>query len=561
MKASLAWRAAVWCAVAAGCASAGASDTGDPATRHGAIGIGNAVVDDVVRVGGFARVAALAASRTRVFVVGDGGIAIYDRLGQRWLTPVPLPFDVRRPARLALAAADPAVDALWVTLGARLWIVRPPTRFLTAVPLPAEARELLIDRVGRGAYVLADGWWIVSPSGAMSPMPAGQAPGRDDVIPRPDAQQILRETPGLQSLGALLTRDEQLRSWQLTAMARAPERGEVWAGTNGGGVFVVDPAFLRSTPLPYGLRARGATALALAADGVWIAEAPDAWSATDVAITFASEDLGTWRWLSPAPGALGVESMAVRGHQACLATTGGTLVVDLEDRRLPVRRLLELAHIGRQLVAWSTAGGCWIGGTTGAARIPWPVDSVRGPDLVVEGPATFAFGSSGDTVWAATQAGVRSYVGGRLARGGTSGSSHGSGAALPNALSGTVRGLALAGDGLALLTDRELWLTGGTSRMSVARRLDAPLERVGRIRRLVADDRTLWIGGSLGAVAFSLRDHRWRLVTLGDPATAFGRGAADEANVRDLALSPRVAWLATGAGIVRVVRGDDGMPR
>jgi hypothetical protein len=553
------WRGAL-AFITAGCAAAGSQssiDNGSDGNR-----IGSSLADDVVRVGGFGHVGALAMSRTRTYVVGDGGIAIYDRLGQRWLVPVPLAMNAPRLAAVpTLAAADPATDALWVAVGSRIWVVRPATRFFTSVPLPADARELLVDRVGRGAYVFANGWWAVSSSGSAMPLPAGQSPPRDDAIAIPDAQQVLRETPGLQSFGGLLTRDARLRTWPLTSLARAPERNEVWAGTNGGGAFVVDPAFMRSTQMPYGVRSRGATAVALAADGVWIAEEPDALSAPDLNITFASNDLTAWRWLSPMRGTLGVVAMAVREHWACLATNAGAVVVDLEAPQLPEPRVLELTSLGRLLSAWATSNSCWIGGTTGIAQIAWPTNLTMNAGAVSDGRATFAFASSGDTVWAATQAGVEVYLDGKLSPEVTPGPSEATAPALPNALLGPIRGIALAGDGLALLTDRELWLTSGARRLSDATRVDGPLERLGRIRRIVADDRTLWLGGTRGAAAFSLRDRRWTFVNLSDPGIGPSLGSADPSDVRDLALSPGVAWLATGAGVVRVARGDDGMPR
>ena len=266
------------------------------------------LAEDVVLVGGFGRVTALAVSQTRAFVGGDGGVAIYDRLGSRWLVPVPL----------------------------------------------RGAREILVDRMGRGAYISANGWWILSSDRTLLPLSAGQAPSRDDVIPTPDVQQILRETPGLLSFGWLLTRDAQLHTWPLTVLARAPERNEIWAGTNGGGAFVVDPVFLRSTQMPYGLRNRSATALALAADGVWIAEEPDITAAPDLAITFASEDLTTWRWLSPAHGAYVVAAMAVREHHACISTTIGAIIVDLQSSTQPVPRVHAYTQLGDPTSAWAT---------------------------------------------------------------------------------------------------------------------------------------------------------------------------------------------------------------
>ena len=541
-------------ALMAGCATAtSASDGSD--VRPSQPGMASDAAADVIRVGGFAHVQALAVSRSRVYVIADGGVAMFDRLAQRWQIPVPLTIASSRSALRAFAVADPATDVLFVASGARMWIVRPATRFVSNVPLPAEARQLALERNGRGAFVFANGWWLVSSSGSTTPLPPGQSPQSQDILPTPDPQQILRETPGLESFGGLLTRDQQLRTWPLTALARAPERSDVWAGTDGGGVFEVDPTFLRSEQRPYGLHSGGASAVALAADGAWFAEEPLALRVQEFSLTFVSADLATWRWLSPIRGTLGVASMVLRGHVVCLATNAGAFIIDLAARVGEPRRY-ELQQVGRQLAAWSTPDGCWIGGTTGIARLAWPGDTLRQPEIIAQGHAAFAFASSGDTVWAATQTGVRRYIGGRPTA--PDGSPGGQGA-LPNALSFPIRSLALTEAGLAILTDRELWLTSGSGRMTEADRVAVSLDRVGRTRRIAADDRTLWLAGSRGVLVLSTLDHHSRFIDLVDPFAPPDHGGFED--VADIALSPEVAWLATRGGIVRVARGADGLPR
>jgi hypothetical protein len=517
-------------------------------------GLGSDPAADVVRVGAFARVQALAISRIRVYVVADGGVAMFDRLTRRWEVPVPLHVAPARSNARAQAVVDPTSDVLFIASGARMWIVRPATRFISTVPLTSEARQLTLERNGRGVFVFANGWWLVSPSGSASPLPPGQSPSGDEILAVPDAQQILRETPGLQSFGSLLTRDDQLRTWPLTALARAPERSDVWAGTDGGGVFETDPTVLRSSQHPYGLRTGGASAVALAADGVWVTEEPDALGGRDFGLTFASRDLANWRWLSPIRGTLGVESIAVRGRFACLATDAGAYMIDVMTPS-PRPEHHELSQVGRLIAAWGTPDGCWIGGTTGIARVAWPGDSVVQPAIVDGSRGAYGFASSGDTVWAATQTGLRRYVAGIQSD--ASGSSAGSG--VPNALSFPVRGVAIAGAGLAVLTDRELWLAAGANRMAAAERVPASIDRVGRTRRVAADDRTVWLAGSRGVLALSIVDRRSRFIELGDPFAPLGAGGFED--VVDLVLAPDVAWLATRGGLVRVARGSDGLPR
>jgi hypothetical protein len=300
---------------------------------------------------------------------------------------------------------------------------------------------------------------------------------------------------------------------------------------------------------------------------VWIAEEPDV-AMPDLAITFANEDLTAWRWLSPAHGTYAVAAMAVRGHFACMATTIGPMLVDLDSPTQTATRVNAFTQLGDPISAWSTAAGCWVGGTSGFARLPWPADSVSRSASFANDGAAFAFASSGDTTWIATMSGVRLHLsdhtadGGAAVGGGTRAALFDApSGALPNALRGPIRALALAGDGLALVTDRELWLTTGVARMSTSVRVDSPIGRLGRIRRIAGDDKTLWLAGSRGAAAFSLRDHRWRFVTQPGAAGAVSIDLDRAGDVRDVALSPRVAWLATAVGVIRVARGADGMPR
>lgn len=540
-------------ALLAGCAaatSAGGADDAYPVRG----GLGSDLAADVVRVGAFARVQALAISRSRVYIVADDGVAMLDRLTRRWQVPVPLHIATARSNARALAVADPALDVLFVASGSRLWIVRPATRFISTVFLPSDARQLALERNGRGAFVFATGWWLVSPAGSASPLPPGQSPSGNEILAVPDAQQILRETPGLQSFGSLLTRDDQLRTWPLTALARAPERSDVWAGTDGGGVFETDPTMLRSSQHPYGLRTRGASAVVVAADGVWVTEEPDALGGRDFGLTFASGDLAEWRWLSPIRGALGAASMAMRGRIACLATDAGAYMIDVITPS-PRPEHHEVPQVGRLIAVWGTPHGCWIGGTTGIARVPWPGDSAVQQAVVDGSRGAYGFASSGDTVWAATQTGLRRYVAGIRTGDGDASAVSG----LPNALSLPVRGVALAGAGLAVVTDRGLWLTSGANRTTTAERVATSIDRVGRARKIAADDRTVWLAGSRGVLALSIVDRRSRFIELGDPDTPLGSGGFDD--VADLALAPDVAWLATRGGLVRVARGSDGLPR
>jgi hypothetical protein len=287
---------------------------------------------------------------------------------------------------------------------------------------------------------------------------------------------------------------------------------------------------------------------------VWVTEEPDILGGRDFGLTVASSDLANWRWLSPIRGTLGVVSVAIRGRIACLATDGGAYMVDVMTPS-PRPEHHELPQAGRLISVWGTPHGCWIGGTTGIARVTWPGDSAVQPTIVDGSRGAYGFASSGDTVWAATQTGVRRYIDGTMVADGASREL----GSLPNALSLPVRGVALAGAGLAVLTDRELWLTAGANRAVTAERVPTSIDRVGRARKVAADDRTVWLAGSRGVLALSIVDRRSRFLELGDPFAPLGSGGFDD--VVDIVLAPGVAWLATRGGLVRIARGSDGLPR
>lgn len=503
---------------------------------------------DVVQVGGFGRVAAVAISPTRVFVVSGDGVAIRDRFSQRWLPPIPLAFDA--PTRApTLAVADGSGETLWVANGSAVWVVNPSTRRVGGTFVSGDVRELVLDRTGRGAWLRANGWWIVSPSGSAAP---ANPPSPAEIQRPPGAAELLRDTPGLSPFASLLTRDASLHSWELTALARAPDRNELWAGTDGGGTFEVDPAFVRSTQRPFGLRGNaGAVALATATDGAWILEAPDTRNG-GIALSFASDDLATWRWLAPLTGSIEAVDLATRGSTACVATVAGHLLVHLDARDGALALARPDSRHGAAWVAGAAASGCWLSTEAGVVVVPWP-GHVGAPTVVdASATTTTGFAFSGDTVWTASAYGVSLRVAGDS-------SSHR--ARLPG-IPGRARDVALWRDGLAIITEDALWVTDAPGRRANPRRLTVPVARIRPLRRIAADDHTIWVVGGNGAIAVRASDGRWVVVALDtDFGAVRGRAAARAHDVRDIVLGAHAAWFATAAGVVRVARDDQGMPR
>jgi len=131
-------------------------------------------------------------------------------------------------------------------------------------PVPGSVERLIFDRrsPGSGAFVYAtgSGWLRASTTGFTQPVSDAMLPPPADRVVPSSLQEIYREFPTVESFERMLTRDDQLRTWPVTAGARSPERSEVWLGTMGNGLFKVDPYFNQGTHLPFGLLDYGAGA-------------------------------------------------------------------------------------------------------------------------------------------------------------------------------------------------------------------------------------------------------------------------------------------------------------
>lgn len=540
-------RAAARLAVAAStCVAACAAAAPNAATAGGPASI--ATRDAVVRVGAFATVTAVALSSSRAFIVGDDGVAIYDRGAQRWLPPIVLPLRQPggRPGR-TLAATNLIGDAVWIATSGRIFVVSPNLRMTAASWLGGEPRAMRVERGGANAFVLTDRWWMVGATGSARPIAAEELPPRERLADAADPSD-----PALRRAidDPLLTRDESLRSWPVISAARGATASDVWLGTAGGGVFHVDPEFHRSEQLAFGLRSGGVLALARTADGIVAAEAPPGamgGAGFEPVVTEGSDDLARWRWHALAPQVGAVYALALRGRMLCVAGEQGAGLIELAARgsaALP-------ATVARSVhdpasAALATRDGCAVGTLRGVRIIPWdrsaPTADVAREELL---PPVYALAAAGDTIWAGTRDGVVTLVGGRAV-----------GAARPIPAGGAVVALALVPEGLAAATASEVAILAG----GAVQRLTVPTAAIGRITALAADDRTLWIGGTGGALVVALTPRAAAPVPLAPPGSTepLPLGGAE---VRAIALAPGIAWLGTAAGVVRLRRGEDGLPR
>lgn len=548
------WRAAVIACGALGTWSCGPVAAG---SNIEPVPGGAAVRDEVVRIGAFANVAAIAVSPQRAFVVADGGLAVYDRNRRSWVAPLQLGYaGARSPiVREPCAAVTNLIgDALWIACGSRVTVVRPALRAVWATDIGQQIGALAVARSGADAWALGRTAVVVSASGTVRPLAPGEAISADRIASRvsvggdPALLQVVADP--------LLLRDDALRVWPASAVARA-EAGEAWVGTRGGGVFLVDVDFHRSHQLPFGLRAGIVRSVARTATGVIAVEDPAPWSADRSIITTSSDDLANWAWPSLYTSLGALTAAVAREGTLCVAGELGAGLASLAPLATSATTPLENDHriFEPATTAIATRRGCVVGTERGVVLIPWgPSEADRSSTelrMARPLPPVRALAVSGDTVWIATAGGLYrasdSTLTPALVR-------------LPPSISPDVVAIALTGDGLALATSGEVWIGSGALRTSAFARPTASLARVGRLATLAADDRTLWVGGSSGAAAMAYPAGPTADVPLDEPSSVTPPPLGGR-EVRSIALAPGIAWLATAAGLVRVRRGSDGLPR
>lgn len=531
-------------AFAAGCASSGAGG------YSGAPGVSFRREDRVVLTAAN-YVEAIGVSQRLVFVATREALAIYDRQFEAWQPPLELPIELTG-GRISAIAGDPLEDAVWVGTFGTVLFYRPLVDVQITASVPGLPDVILFDARDQaaGAFVRAGGsWYVVSRVGLVTPVTPSQLPPPTARIRPPTLQEVYARYPSLQNFQALMTRDEQLRSWPVSAVGSAPETEQVWLGTAGNGVYRVDPRFGDAVHLPFGLLAEGAGALAPAVDGMWVASY-GASAAGRGGLTFVRTDLQTWRWLEggidrPLTAVRSLD-LVVRGRTAWVATDRGLFRLDtdapLDVRRwsltngLPDDRVLAVAATGTGVWAGTARGLAFVGGD---ARGAGAVGRTMLPGVAVRGLAV-----SGDTVWAATDGGLLAALqSDTLARRVNSDDSR---------LRRPLVALTRADSILVVASQDEAIVLAGVRALELPQLGRGQLGAVGRIAAVAADAQSIWIAGDRG-VAMMSRDGgvvRMLAVPSDIPAPAL-----------DVMLDPDFAWIATRAGVVRLRRLPDGTVR
>ncbi|HEU4563794.1 MAG TPA: hypothetical protein VFS05_04055 [Gemmatimonadaceae bacterium] len=538
-------------AIAAALVSACASAGGGGAAGGGGLARPS---EDRVLLTASGEITGVAVSQRMVFATTPTALLALDRQFDRWLPPYALAQGLRGGMVTAMAA-DPVEDGAWVGSFGAVTYIRPLLDFGTSAVVPGTPDVIMFDArdPGAGALVRSSGIWsLVSRTGMTSPVdPARLPPPAARILP-PTLRELYREYPSLESFGAMLTRDEQLQSWPVTAGARAPDRNEVWLGTAGNGLYRVDPLFNRSEHYPFGLMDPGAGALAPAADGVWIAGLGlDRWGRGG--LTFASSDLRRWRWVEgsmtrPLAGARAF-ALDVRGSVAWVATDRG--LVRLDTRRESDSRVFTLADglpDDRVLAVAATGAGAWVGTARGLAFVRDSLARGERPasGAIAQGTAVRTLLATGDTLWAGTDAGLLLVApGDSLAR-------RPAALAREPRLGRPVLALARSDSEVVVATDAELVRLAYPSGRLLPRYAALSLASVGAVRAMAMDARTIWIVGAGGVL----------VVGRADGVTRFHAAPGEiPAEAYDVLLEPEAAWIATRVGVLRMRRLRDGFAR
>jgi len=541
------------------CASSGANGSGRAGASSGPLG-GFGARDERQRIGSFSNVQAVAVSRRYVFAAGSSGIAIYDRVMNSWVPPLTRD-DGLSDQQITVLAGDPVEDALWLGVPGGVIMYRPLTEQLQRTIVTGVPDLIAFDRAASGDAIIRAGgeWTRISRVGIATPM--AQPPLAGALILPRSLNDLYAQFSTLRTQPSLLLRSQQtdrpLRDVQIISGAASPERAsEVWLGTAGDGLFRLDPAFMQSTPLPYGLMEPGVGALALAADGVWAAGLGQSFDRGG--LSFVGTDLQRFRWIDgtisvPLIGVRGL-SLVTRASRAWLGTDRGLVRVRLDGTQamqswgvldgLPDERVLSVA---------TRDDGAWAGTARGLVYVSDSSDTrtvrTRGLGVrMLDNTPVHALQFTGDTLWIGTEVGLMAIASPNGQVGSVVSRPLGNDPALRRA----VRALAWSDTVLLAATDDavlRLAPRGGVE----PERVDAlDVRQVGRVTKVAIDDRTMWLAGTDGVVIVSRRDGATRVLRV--PADVPGP-------VLDIAVNRDYLWLGTPQGLIRLRRrGDGGLP-
>lgn len=522
-------------------------------------------------VGSFSVIDAVAVSRRFVFASGPGGVAVYDRIAERFLPPASRDLDrelgrdpqsfAARPitgvgATITAMAGDPVEDALWVGVPGAVITYRPFTGQVQRTIVTGVPQRIVFDRSGNGdALVQSSGQWTrISRVGIATP---GPAPMAQQVIVPPTLADLVQRYPGLRAQPQLLLQrtapNRPIGNFALTAGAASPDRAnELWLGTSGEGLFRFDPVFGQGNALPYGLLDVGVGALAPAVNGVWVAGLG---LSQRGGLTFASTDFQRWRWIEgtitvPLAG-VRTFAMATRGARAWLGTDRGLVRVQLDGaQEMQATTRLGGLPDDRVFAVAPRDDGAWAGTARGLVFVS---DSLGAGEPLLREAAVYALQVTGTTLWVGSQRGLFTMPADGGAGRGTVADAPRAANAADVVLRAPIRALAASDSVLLVATDDAVVLVDpraapATLTAQLLSALDPRL--LGEVTRVAADERAFVVAGRDGVLLVSRSSGARRAlrVPLDVPGPVF-----------DVLLQRDVVYLATAQGLLRYRRTSDGL--
>lgn len=548
--ASLAWLASA-CAPAT--AARGAYD-GPP----GSVAVSRS--EERVRIGSFASLQAVAASRRYVYAASSGGIAVYDRLSDRWALPLTRDAGFAD-QQITVMAGDPLEEALWLGVPGGVVLYRPLTEQLQRTMLVGVPDLIAFDRNATGDALVRSGgqWTRVSRVGITTPL--STPPPANSIVMPPTLPQVLQAYPQLRVQPQMFVRGTDptrpQRPLNIMGASTSPDRAsEVWLATDGDGLVRIEPTFLQGRAIAYGLLEPGVGAMAPAIDGVWIAGvgAPAARSG----VTFGTFDLQRWRWIDgtiavPLNGAR-TYALATREHRVWMGTDRGLVRIDTRgtgDLRawttldgLSDDRVLAIAPRGDGVWAGTPRGLVWVNDSIDARGVAPRDARTRGIGArLLDNVAVQALQYVGDTLWVGTQAGLLAIptplAGGAVSRPVSD----------DPALRRSVRALAWSDSVLLAATDVAVLRLSPRAPQAPVRvdALDPAL--VGQITRVGLDGYAMWLAGTDGLVLVSRITSARRVLRVGSDLQGV---------VTDVMATRDWFFIGTTQGLVRLRRTSDG---
>ena len=482
------------------------------------------------------RVTAVGITQAYVFAATPDALAVYDRAFGA-LAEVLDRGDGFPGGPINAMVADPADDTAWLAGNGGWAAYHPFGRRWEGGPLPGFADLVVLDAqdASSGAYFhTGAGWFLVRKNGiGAEPVPAGPSPGQR--LGPLSARELFVAAPGLEAVRLTIERDEQLRPTPITSAALSATRGELFVGTAGNGVFRVDLGSYRADRLPAGLLGTATGAVAVDRDGV--CAAADLRAATvQRGITCFAPDLSRFQELRG--GLLGLPGTQAR--RLLLTRTAVWLATGAGVLRLP-----RGGGPGRTYTAGGglrsddvralapAPDGVWIGTAMGVAVAPDTPEGRGAQFVAAVPPGILALGTSGDTLWMGTPAGLLVLLPGSTTPLVVEPS-------LPQ-LREPVVALAVKGDTiLAALETRLALRAGGAWRL-----VDPPGTPIGRFTAAAPDLAGFWLGGTQGLAFYAPAHNVWRALTsTGDLPLPVNDVVADRDH----------SWVATPGGVVRLLR-------